>query len=106
MSVVGSVSGIGAIGSGGEQQTMAGGPTTSVAPSASDPGMMGGSSRVCLVQFMMRVVFTSLIVELQWLEHLWNYERCFRQGEFELMSVNHSTMSGGIIGICSGFSFI
>ena len=83
MSVVGSVSGIGAIGSGGEQQTMAGGPTTSVAPSASDPVMMGGSSRVCLavlVQFMMRVVFTSLIIELQWLEHLWNHEKKFEKG--------------------------
>ena len=34
-------------------------------------------------------------VELQCLEHPWNHE----DGKFELMSVNHSTTSRGIIGI-------
>ena len=36
---------------------------------------------------------TSITAELQWLEHLLNHEK------FELMSVNHSARSGGIIGI-------
>ena len=43
-------------------------------------------------------------VEFQWLEHLWDHEISSRQGKFELMSVNHSTRSGGIIGIYFRFS--
>ena len=38
-------------------------------------------------------------VELQWLKHLWDMKICLRQGKFELMSINHSTRSGGITGI-------
>ena len=38
-------------------------------------------------------------VELQWLEHLWNHENMFETGEVELMSINNSARSGGIIGI-------
>ena len=33
-------------------------------------------------------------VELQWLEHFWNHENMF-----ELINVDHSARSGGIIGI-------
>ena len=39
-------------------------------------------------------------IELQWLEQLWN----LRQGKFELMSVNQSTRSGGVIAISFRFS--
>ena len=38
-------------------------------------------------------------VELQWLEHLWNHKNMF-----QLMSVNHSARSGGIIRISFQFS--
>ena len=41
---------------------------------------------------------TETTVELQWLEHLWNHEN-----KFELMSINQSAGSGGIIGISSIF---
>ena len=37
--------------------------------------------------------------EREWLEHLWNHEIAFDKGYFELMSVNHSAGSVGIIGI-------
>ena len=37
--------------------------------------------------------------ELQWLAHLWTHENMFESGYFELMSVNHSTGSGSIIGM-------
>ena len=43
------------------------------------------------------------IVELKWLEQLWNHENISRLGKFELMSVNHSARSGGIIGIFFDF---
>ena len=39
----------------------------------------------------------SSTAELQWLERLWNHENMFETGELELMSVNHRTISGGII---------
>ena len=45
---------------------------------------------------------STITVELQWLEHLWNHEIHSRQGEFE--SVNHSARSGGKIGISFRFS--
>ena len=38
-------------------------------------------------------------VELQWLEHLWDYKICSRQGEFEPMRVYYRARSGGITGI-------
>ena len=43
-------------------------------------------------------------VELKWLEYLWNHENMFETRVVELMSVNHSARSGGIIGILFQFS--
>ena len=43
-------------------------------------------------------------VELQWLKHLWDDENLFKTGKFELMIVNNSVRSGGIIGISFRFS--
>ena len=43
-------------------------------------------------------------VDLQWLEHLWNHEKMFETGLFELMSVNHSARSGCKRGISFRFS--
>ena len=40
-------------------------------------------------------------VKLQWPKHLGNHEICSRQGKFELMSVNQSARSRGIVGISS-----
>ena len=34
-------------------------------------------------------------VELQWLEHLWNYGNMFETGWLELKSINHGARSGG-----------
>ena len=45
-------------------------------------------------------------VKLQWLEHLWNHENMFETGVVQAMSVNHSTRSGGKIGISFQFSLI
>ena len=45
------------------------------------------------------LVISILIVELQWLGHLWNHESMFETGVVRLMSVNHSARSGGLIGI-------
>ena len=44
------------------------------------------------------------IVGLQWLQYLWNHENMFETGVVQAMSVNHSTRSGGIIGISFRFS--
>ena len=46
------------------------------------------------------------IVELQWLEHLWNHENMFKTGVVRTneVSVNHSTRSGGKIGCFFLFS--
>ena len=44
-------------------------------------------------------IFLNENLEFRWLEHLWNHKNMF-----ELMSVNHSTRSGGIIGISSQFT--
>ena len=41
----------------------------------------------------------TVTVELQWLDTLGTMKICSRQGKFELMSVDHSAMSGGIMGI-------
>ena len=43
-------------------------------------------------------------VELQWLEHLWNHENMFKTKVVEPINVDHSTKSGGIIGISIRFS--
>ena len=43
-------------------------------------------------------------VELQWLEQSRNHENMFEKGEARANGVNHSTRSGGIIGIAFRFS--
>ena len=45
------------------------------------------------------------IVELQWLEHLWDHENMFEAGVVRAMGVNHSTRSGNIIGIFLDFLY-
>ena len=47
----------------------------------------------------------STIVEHQWLEHAGSMKICSRQGEFELMSINYSGKSGGIIDTVYIFNF-
>ena len=44
------------------------------------------------------------VVELQWIEHLWNHENMFETKVVELMSVYHCTKSGGIVGRSFQFS--
>ena len=44
-------------------------------------------------------------VGLQRVEYLWNHGNMFETGVFEIMSVSHSTMSGGEIEISSRFLF-
>ena len=43
-------------------------------------------------------------VELHWLEHLRYHENMFETGVVRASEVNHSTRSGGIIGIFFRFS--
>ena len=52
------------------------------------------------------VLLLSFTVELQCLENLWSHEIFLRHGLFELMSVNHSARSGGIIEIYFRFFLI
>ena len=43
-------------------------------------------------------------VELQWLEHLWDYENLFEAGVVRALRINYRARSGGIIGISFRFS--
>ena len=52
----------------------------------------------------LQIRLISNTVELQWLEHLWDYENMFETGVIELMKVNHSGRSGGKIGMSFRFS--
>ena len=48
---------------------------------------------------MLKGITAEHIVELQWLEHLWYHKNMFKTGVVQANEVNHSTRSGGIIGI-------
>ena len=56
----------------------------------------------CRVKFSLQI--HTVTVELQWLEHFGTMKICSRHWKLELMSVNHSARSGGIIEISSRFS--
>ena len=60
---------------------------------------------LCEIHYIHVDMYT-ITVELQWLKHLWNHENMFETGVVQMNeSVNHSTRSGGIIGIYYRFSF-
>ena len=52
----------------------------------------------CHVCFFL-VYLGKITVILQWLEQLWYYENMFETGVVRANEANHSTRSGGIIGI-------